>query len=91
MVDISSIRSHNDTEKKLNPFKKMLNDVKNFMKKDEEVNKTPSFEGPKTEKKPDSNTPKFETREKKKAKRSMRERRANNNEQKLPTKFKKGW
>ncbi len=91
MVDNSPISSHNSPEKRINPFKKMLNDVKNFLKKDEEDNKSSSFEASKTEKNPDSNIPKFETPETKEAKRSMGERKANKKEQKLPKKFKKGW
>ena len=91
MVDNSPISSHNNPEKRSNPFKKIIDDVKNFLKKDEEDNKPSSFEASKTEKNPDLNIPKFETPETKEAKRSMRERKANNKEQKLPTKFKKGW
>jgi uncharacterized protein with WD repeat len=91
MVDNRPISSHNNPEKRSNPFKKILNDVKNFMKKDEEDNKLSSFEASKTGKNQDSNLTKFETPETKEAKRSMRERKANNKEQKLPKKFKKGW
>lgn len=50
MVDKSPISSHNNPEKMSNPFKKILNDVKNFMKKNEEDNKPSSFEGSKTKK-----------------------------------------
>lgn len=91
MVDNSPISSHNNPEKRGNPFKKMLNNMKSFLKKGEEVNKPSSFEASNIEKNPDSNIPRSETCKKRKAKRSMRERRANNNEQKLPTKLKKGW
>lgn len=91
MVDNSPISSRNNPEKRINPFKKMLDGVKNFMKKDEEDNKPSSFEASKIKKNQDSNIPKLETSETKKAKRSTRERKANNKEQKLPKKFKKGW
>ncbi|WP_243684209.1 hypothetical protein [Methanosarcina barkeri] len=45
----------------------------------------------KPEKNQGSNILKHETSESKKAKRSTRERKANNKEQKLPKKYKKGW
>ncbi len=90
MVDNSSISSHNTQEKRSNPFKNMLDNVKNFMRKDTEDNKPSSFEASKTKKNPDSNIHGFEKPEKK-AMRSIRERKANNKEQKLPAKFKKGW
>ncbi len=91
MVDNKPINPHNNSEKKSNPFKKILNGVKNFMKKDEEDNKLSSFEASKIKKNQNSNIPKIETPETKKAKRSTRERKANNKEQKLPKKFKRGW
>lgn len=90
MVNNSPI-SPNNPEKKGNIFKKILNDMKNFMKKDEEDNKPSSFEASKTGKNQDSNIPKRELSESKKAKRSTHERKANNKEKKLPKKFKKGW
>lgn len=91
MVDSNSNSLHNNPEKRKNPFKKMLDNVRNLIKKDGEDNKTSSFESSKTRKNQDSNIPKLETPETKKAKRSTRERKANNKEQKLPKKFKKGW
>lgn len=91
MIDNSSTGSHNDFEKKSNPFKKIIDNVKNLMKKDGEDNKRSSFEASKTETSPDSNTQRYEAYKKREAKRTMRERRANSNEQKLPAKFKKGW
>lgn len=90
MVDNSPISSHNTQEKKSNSFKNMLDNVKNFMKKDKEDNKPSSFEASNTKKNQDSNIPGFE-KTGKKAMRSMHERKANNKEQKLPAKFKKGW
>jgi len=91
MVDNNSISSHNNPEKRSNPFKKMLNNMMNFMKKDEEDNKSPSFEESKNGKNQDSKIPKFETPETRGAKKSMSERKANKKEQKLPKKLKKGW
>jgi hypothetical protein len=90
MVYDSSTSSHNNSEKRDNSFKKMLDKVKNFMKKEEEDNKPSSFEAAKIKKNPDSNISKSKT-SKKEIKRSMRERKENSKEQKLPTKFKKGW
>jgi hypothetical protein len=52
MVDNSPDSLHNNPKKKTNPFKKILDDVKKFMKKDEEKDKKPSsFEAPKKGKK----------------------------------------
>jgi hypothetical protein len=42
MVDNSPDGSYNKLQKKSNPFKKILADVKKFIKKDEEENKKPS-------------------------------------------------
>lgn len=91
MVDNNPNSQHNTSEKRKNPFKKMLDNVRNFIKKDEEDDETSSFEASKTRKNQGSNIPKLETPETKKAKRSTHERKANNKEQKLPKKFKKGW
>ncbi|AKB50966.1 hypothetical protein MSBRW_1713 [Methanosarcina barkeri str. Wiesmoor] len=91
MVDNNSNSSHNNPEKRKNPFKKMLDNMKNLVKKDNEDDKQSSFEASKTRKNQDSNNPKLETSETKKAKRSTRERKANTKEQKLPKKFQKGW
>lgn len=91
MFDNSPTSSHNNPEKRGNPFNKIVNNIKSFIRKDEEANKPSSFEESKTEKNQDSNISKFETYKKKKVKRSVREMRANKNEQKLPAKFKKGW
>lgn len=90
MIDNSPVESHNDFEKRSNPFKKLVDNVKNFMKKNAE-DKRSSFEVSGTEKNPDSDALKYEAYKKREAKRAMRERRANSNEQKLPAKFKKGW
>ena len=78
-------------QKTKNPFKKILDDVISFVKKDEEDNKPYSFETSKTGKNHDSNIPKPEVSKTRKANRSKHERKANNNEQKLPKKLKKGW
>jgi hypothetical protein len=52
MVDNSPDSLHNNPKKKNNPFKKILDGVKKFMKKDEEKDKKPSsFEAPKKGKK----------------------------------------
>ncbi|AKB43653.1 MULTISPECIES: hypothetical protein [Methanosarcina] len=91
MVDNNPDSPHNNPEKRKNPFKKMLDNMKNLIKKDDEDNKPSSFEASKTEKSKGSNTPKLEASETKKDKRSTRERKANSKEQKLPKKFKKGW
>jgi len=91
MVDNSSISSHNNPEKRNSPFKNMLNNVKNFMKKNGEANKPSSVESSRTEKNQDSNTPNIEAYKKREVKSSKRVMRANKNEQKLPEKFKKGW
>ncbi|MCC4765427.1 hypothetical protein FXW07_01915 [Methanosarcina sp. DH1] len=91
MVDNNPDSPHNNPEKRKNPFKKMLDNMKNLIKKDDEDNKPSSFEASKTEKNKGSNTPKLEASETKKDKRSTRERKANSKEQKLPKKFKKGW
>lgn len=91
MIDNSPIDPHNNFEKKSNPFKKIVDNIKIFMKINGEDNKPSSFETSKTEKSPDSNILKYEAYKKREAKRAMRERRANSNEQKLPAKFKKGW
>lgn len=91
MIDNSPIGSHNNFEKKSNPFRKIISNVKSFMKKDGEVNRQSSFEISKTEKNSDSDIPKSETYKKREVKRSKHVMRANKNEQKLPAKFKKGW
>lgn len=91
MIDNSPVESHNDFEKRTNPFKKLVDNVKNFIKKNGEGNKRSSFEVSGTEKGPDSDALKYEAYKKREAKRAMRKRRANSNEQKLPAKFKKGW
>jgi regulator of replication initiation timing len=91
MVDNSPISSHNNSEKGISPFKKMLDGVKNFLKKNDEDNKLSSFEASKIKKNQDPSIPKLETSETKKSKRSTRERKANSKEQRLPKKFKKGW
>jgi len=91
MADNNPNSPHNNPEKRKNPFKKMLDSMKNIIKKDEEDNKPSSFEASKTRKNQGSNISKLETSESKKAKRSTHERKANNKEQRLPKKFKKGW
>ena len=91
MINNSPIGPQGNFEKRSNPFKKIVNNVKNFMKKNGEDEKPPSFDTSKNEKSPDPNALKYEKYKKREAKRAMRERRANSNEQKLPAKFKKGW
>lgn len=91
MADNNPNSSHNSPEKRKNPFKKMLDSMKSLIKKDEEDIKPSFFEEAKTRKNEGSNISKLETSESKKDKRSTRERKANNKEQKLPKKFKKGW
>lgn len=44
MVDNSSHNSHKNPGKKISPFKKIFDNMKNFMKKDEEDNNPSSFE-----------------------------------------------
>jgi hypothetical protein len=68
MVDKSPDGSSNKLQKKSNPFKKILADVKKFIKKDEEENKKPSsFVAAKNEKKETGKKPtSFEAAKKKK-------------------------
>jgi hypothetical protein len=91
MADNNPNSSYNNPEKRKNPFKKMLDSMKSLVKKEEEDTKPSSFEDTKTRKNQGSNISKHETSESKKAKRSTRERKANNKEQKLPKKYQKGW
>lgn len=94
MVDNSSHNSHKNPGKKISPFKKIFDNMKNFMKKDEEDNNPSSFEVSKTEKSPDSNILELEKSGKndksgKNEKRSMHEKKSSKKEQKLPKKYKK--
>lgn len=98
MVDNNPDSAHNNPKKSSNPFKKILDDVKKFMRKEEEEKKPSSFETLKKEKNQasnqelrSSNIPKLETPETKEAEKSARVRKAKVNEQKLPKKYKKGW
>ncbi|HII90832.1 MAG TPA: hypothetical protein HA262_01310 [Methanosarcina sp.] len=91
MVDNNPNGPHNNPEKRKNPFKKMIDNMRNLVIKDGEDNKPSSFEAFEIGKNQDSNNKKSETSETKKAKRSTRERKSNSKEQKLPKKFKKGW
>lgn len=91
MIDNSPIDANNYFEIRSSPFKRIMNNVKSFMKKNvEEINPS-SFKTPKTEKSPGSNTQKYETYKKRGSKRVRHERITNSKEQKLPAKFKKGW
>jgi len=91
MVDNNPNSPHNNPEKRKSPFKKMLDNMRNLVIKDVEDNEPSSFEAFEIGKNQDSNNPKPEMSETKKAKRSTSERKANSKEQKLPKKFKKGW
>ncbi|MDQ1253749.1 MAG: hypothetical protein QG646_2938 [Euryarchaeota archaeon] len=132
MVDKSSDSLLNNLKKKNNPFKKIFENVKKLVKKDDEKGRNPSsVEAPKKGKKEnvkksptlepskkgrrgkgkrssvkeskneksseinrqleDSGIPKIETPETKEAEKSMKENRGKIKEQKLPTKYKKGW
>jgi hypothetical protein len=99
MVDNNPGSVHNNPKKRCNQLKKIFDDVKKFIKREEEENEKPaSFETSQNEKNLElsqqlgsSNTPKFETPETKEAERSMRERKAKIKEQKLPKKYRKGW
>jgi len=99
MADNDPNGAHNNPKKKSNPFKKIFNDVKKLIVKEEEDDKRPaSFEVPTKEKNKESNQQsgisnitKIETPETKEAERSMRERKGKIKEQKLPKKFRKGW
>lgn len=98
MADDNPDSEHNP-KKGRNQLTKIFNNMKKFIKKEPEEKKKPaSFETSKTEKNLESNkqlkssnTLKFETPETREAKRSMRERKANNKEKKLPKKYRKGW
>jgi hypothetical protein len=98
MVD-NNPNSANNPKKWSNPLKKVLGDVKKFMKKEGGEDKKPSsFETSKNEINQESkqgsessNIPKFETPETKEAERSARVRKAKVKEQKLPKKYRKGW
>jgi hypothetical protein len=58
MVDKSPDSLHDNPKKKNNPFKKILDDVKKFIKKDDEKDKKPSsFEAPKKGKKEEAKKP----------------------------------
>ena len=58
MVANSPDSSHNNPKKKNNPFKKILDDVKKFMRKDEKKDERPSsFEAPKKGKKEEDKKP----------------------------------
>ena len=98
MVDNNPNSAHSNPKKSSNPFKKILDDVKKFMKKEDDEKKPSSFEALKKEKNQgsnqelrSSNIPKLETPETKEAEKSARVRKAKVNEQKLPKKYKKGW
>jgi hypothetical protein len=98
MVD-NNPNSANNPKKWSNPLKKVLGDVKKFMKKEGGEDKKPSsFETSKNEINQElkqgsgsSSIPKFETLETKEVERSMRTRKSKIKEQKLPKKYKKGW
>ena len=60
MTDNSPIDSHNHSEKRSNPFKKIMSNVKSFMKNNVEEIDSSSLEASKTEKSPDSNILKYE-------------------------------
>ncbi len=82
-----------------NPLKKVLRDVKEFMKIEKEENKKPasfskSINGKDTELKQGSKNStvlKIATHETKKAKRSEKIKKDTDKEQKLPKKYRKGW
>lgn len=98
MVD-NNPNSTNNPKKWSNPLKKVIGDVKKFMKKEGGEDKKPSsFETSENEISQESkqgsegsNIPRFETPETKEAERSARERKAKVKEQKLPKKYRKGW
>jgi len=81
---------NNGVKKRSNPFKKMFDDMKNLVKKDGEDNKQSSLKESKSENQESKNS-KREINGKKEVKRSTREKRGNNKEQKLPKNLKKGW
>jgi hypothetical protein len=99
MLDDSPDSSHSNPKKRSNPFKKILDDVKKLVKKDEAEDKNlSSFEASKNEKNKESNQhsgssniPKIETPETKETERSMRAKKAKVKEEKLPKKYRKGW
>ncbi len=98
MVNNNPESEHNNP-KKGSQLRKIFDGMKKFIKKEEEEDKNPaSFRTSKNEKNQESNQqlgsskiPKLETPETQEAEKSMRKRKANIKEQKLPKKYRKGW